>query len=193
MIVELSNGWIELDGEIVLSSSFNCIEEAEAHITASIRDEAIEHSMLEFISTVAKNWGRKSTLESDDLNNSIWAEILKLREDPNRWNVRYLKGKAVFVAKQIVKDSTTDLLPFSDEVVAPFKPDFTDLYELIDSINSPRQRAILRLTAKGLSPQAIADKLLMTVSQVRSAQSKGSSALRKKVSFMSPQQKEDLR
>ena len=193
MRVELANGWIELDGEIVLSSSFASIEEAEAYVTHAVREKSIEQSMLEFISSISKAFSRNSPCEADDLNNSVWASILKLRDDPNRWNVRYLKGRAVYAAKQILRGLSADLLPIDGDCGVEPTPSFPDLYELIAGIKSDRQRTVMELTAHGLAPQAIADELELTVVQVRNALSKGSANLKNKVGNMSPQQKADLR
>jgi DNA-binding NarL/FixJ family response regulator len=194
MRVELADGWIELDGEIVLSSSFSSVDEAEAYVTQAIREKSIEQTMLKFIAKISKSWARKDICEAGDLNNSIWAAILKHRDDPYRWNVRYLKGRAVYAAKQLLRGSSIDLLPYDkDDEIEPVQKSFESLYSLINSLKSEKQRHVLTLTAQGMHPKTIAEELELTVTQVRNAKAKGNVLLRGKIEKMSNEQKADLR
>ncbi len=194
MRVDLGFGdqWIELDGEIVINSSMPS-EEAEAYITEAIRDKSIEESMLSFVKVISGAWTAHNTCEADDINNTVWLGLLKLKDDKERWNVRYLKKKAVYLAKKAIKNSTVDVIPYDGEPVSYPKKDWTDLYELIDFVKNDRQREILRLRCEGFSLTAIADELKLTIAQVRTAFSKGCANLKKRLYKLPEDRREELR
>jgi len=193
MRVELANGWIELDGEVVTDTSFCSADVAETYVTHAVREQAIEESMLDFVSKLARRMSASNHWEANDLNNSIWTALLKLRDDEERWNVRYLKGKAIYIAMAIIKTGSYDIIPFTGEPVAPFVPDYSDLYSLISKVKNARQREVLELTAAGLAPNAIGTEMGLDPAQVRSALSKGYTTMRAMVCNMSEERKEELR
>lgn len=194
MKIDLGFGdqWVELDGDVVVDSSMPK-EEAEAYITDAMKQEAIEESMLSFVKTISGAWTAYNGCEAEDINNTVWLGLLKFRDDPERWNVRYLKSKAVYLTKKAIKDTVVDVLPYDGEPIEYPAKDWSDLYDLIDSVQNERQRSILRLKAKGLSLQKIGDKLNLSVAQIRTALSKGYAELKKRLYNLPEDRREDLR
>lgn len=193
MRFEINNGnWAELDGDIVVDSSM-AIQDAEAYITEAMKDKAIEQSLMEFVKTISGAWTAHNNCEAEDVNNSIWLGLLKFRDDPKRWNVRYLKSKAVHLAKGALKDPVANLVPYEGEPTEMPAVDWSDLYDLIDSVKNTRQRLILRLRAKGEPLDQICKQLKLSVEQVRSALSKGLAELKKKLYNMPEHRREEFR
>lgn len=191
--LELSDGnWVELDGDVITDSSMPKIE-AEAYITDSIRDKAIQESITSFVETISGAWTAHNNCEAEDVSQTVWLGLLKHRDDKERWNVRYLKSKAVYLARDAIRSQSISLVEDNSSAIVMPKSDWCDLYDLIDSIKNERQRKVLRLKARGFSPLGSAGELGLSIDQVRSAISKGMTDLRGKVAKMSKERIEDLR
>lgn len=186
------NHWVELDGDIVTDSSMPN-EEAEAYITEAMKQEAIEQSMLSFVKTISGAWTAYNGCEAEDINNTVWLGLLKFRDDKERWNVRYLKSKAVYLTKKAIKDTVIDVLPYNGEPIEYPARDWSDFYDLISSVRNSRQRSILKLKAKGESVEGISKQLNLSIAQVRTALSKGCAELKKRLCNLPLDRREELR
>ena len=194
MRIDLGFGdqWVELDGDVVVDSSMPK-EEAEAYVTDAMKQKAIEESMLSFVRIISEAWTVYNGCEAEDINNTVWLGLLKFRDDPKRWNVRYLKSKAVYLTKKAIKETVVDILPYNGEPIEHPARDWSDFYDLINSVKNCRQRSILKLRARGNSIASIGEELGLSLAQVRSALSKGCAELKKRVYNLPEDRRDELR
>lgn len=191
---EIGEGdWVEMEGDIIKSSSMP-VELAEAYVTESMRDEAIVHSLGFIIDRLSKSWASGTDIDPNDLSQEVWLKLLPFRGHPEKWKIRYLTSKTSWIIKtQLQRGGVVEIVPY-DQTTPSVQPVDThpDLYEMIGSLGSERQRGVMGHIASGLSVASIAERMGLTVTQVRSAQSKAMSMLRRMAAGVSDQSREDL-
>ena len=190
MIFEINNtDWVELDGDDVVGGSMPILT-AEAYVTTSMRMKSLEDTLVKFVNRTARNWSRNKNIEAGDLENDIWVQLLKLRDDPERWTIRYLRNKVIWAAKTAI-NKKPPLIEFVDEIVPPAAL-WSDFIAFLDQLNNARYRDVMKLVAVGDSIDSIAQTLNLTKTQASNAKKKGLIALQKMASTMSEDDKNDL-
>jgi DNA-directed RNA polymerase specialized sigma24 family protein len=195
MRIEIDNGnWIEMDGDIIADSSIG-VEAAGAYINDEIRDRCIIDHLSGLITSVCQSWGRYSNYDPEDLEQSTWLQILPLRGDRDRWNVKYLSKKAIWAIKSELKGcrGIVEPIPFEESDIAEHPRDsYADLYDMLDQISSERQRSVIKRIASGEPVEFIAKSMGISVDQVRWSQSKAMKTLRRMAKELTADKKSEL-